>query len=105
MLKNLDACHKDVLPLFREAAVALIERSEGDPEKALCKALAYISGYYKNAMQSRSLITGVERQITLEMRSLEGKWDNPVRYAVELLSKHFPSNLEDNCRGIKGRHD
>lgn len=39
------------------------------------------------------------------MRSLDGKWDNPVRTAVELLQKHFPSNLADNVRGIKGRAD
>jgi hypothetical protein len=39
------------------------------------------------------------------MRSLEGKWDNPVRSAVEMLGKHFPSNLADNVRGIKGRYD
>ena len=70
MLKSLESVNKDVLPLFKEAARALVSQSDGDPEKALCKALAYISGHYKHALQSRSLITGQERQITIEMRSL-----------------------------------
>ena len=55
---NLEQVHKDVLPIFAETARNLIEDCDGDPEKALCKALAYISGYYKAALSTRSLITG-----------------------------------------------
>lgn len=58
MLKNLESVNNQVLSLFSEAAKQLIDSSNGDPEKALCKALAYISGYYKTALQSRSLLTG-----------------------------------------------
>lgn len=50
MLKNLESVNNQVLSLFSEAAKQLIDSSNGDPEKALCKALAYISGYYKTAL-------------------------------------------------------
>jgi ATP-dependent RNA helicase DDX21 len=105
MLKTLDTVSKDVIPFFKEAAQTLIKSSGGDPEVALCKALACMSGYYKTALQSRSLITGQERQITLEMRSLNGKWPNAVRYALDLLQQHFPKSLADNVRGLKVRQD
>jgi len=56
--KNLDEVHDDVLPLFTETARALIRKKGGDAERALCTALAYVSGNYKTALLSRSLITG-----------------------------------------------
>ena len=105
MLKSLESVNKDVLPLFREAARTLVAQSDGDPEKALCRALAYLSGHYKQALQSRSLLTGQERQATLQMRSLGQKWPNPLKLAAELLHQYFPKNLADNVRGIKPRSD
>jgi hypothetical protein len=36
----------------------MIEKFNGDAEKALCTALAYISGHYKSTMTGRSLLTG-----------------------------------------------
>lgn len=58
MLKTLDTVNADVLPFFLEAAKALIASSANDPEKAICKALAYISGYYKNTLSNKSILTG-----------------------------------------------
>jgi hypothetical protein len=65
MLKNLEAVNKAVLPLFTDAAKTLITNCNGNAEEALCRALAYLSGHYKNALSSRSLLTGQEQQITL----------------------------------------
>lgn len=71
----MDICSKlnevsdDVLPLFTETARALIKQKGNDPEKALCTALAYISGHYKAAMNSKSLITGQERMTTVKLES------------------------------------
>ena len=61
--------HDDVLPLFNETAQALIDQKGGDPHKALCTALAYISGYYKAALNAKSLITGQERMVTVKLES------------------------------------
>jgi hypothetical protein len=36
----------------------MIEKFNGDAEKALCTALAYISGHYKSTMAGRSLLSG-----------------------------------------------
>ena len=49
------------MPFFKETAHELIKNMGNDPEKALCAALAYLSGHYKQAMASKSLITGQER--------------------------------------------
>ena len=48
MLKNMVMVNKTVIPLFKDAAQELIKLYQGDAEKALCSALAYMSGYYKN---------------------------------------------------------
>ena len=44
ILKNLDEVSPDVLPLFDEAAESLIIKCGNDPKKAICMALAYLSG-------------------------------------------------------------
>jgi len=41
---------------------------DGDGERALSTALAYMSGYYKNGLPSRSLLSGQERWATTELR-------------------------------------
>lgn len=51
----------------------MIEQHNGDAEKALQIALAYISGHYKAALTSRSLITGQENQLTIKMTSTQGQ--------------------------------
>ena len=64
---NLREVSDEVLPLFVQTAQALIRQKNGDAEKALCTALAYISGNYKAAMMARSLITGQERMVTVKL--------------------------------------
>ena len=73
ILKNLEDVHADVLPLFEDTAKHLIQQQAGNAERALCMALAYISGHYKAALTTRSLITGQENQLTMKMISSRGE--------------------------------
>jgi len=98
-LNNLDSVNQNVVELFREAAKKLISKCDGDAEKALCTALAYISGHYKAAMTNRSLLTGQEKQITIELRSLGGKWPNPTSNALAILRKYWPGKMVDSIKG------
>ena len=70
--KNLEEVHGDVIPLFEDTAEELIRQSGGDATKALCTALAYISGHYKQALNARSLITGQDKMITVKLESTSG---------------------------------
>lgn len=66
-IKNLDQVNQEITYLFEEAAQTLIEKI-GDPKKALMTTLAYLSGHYKQALQARSLLTGQENFITIEIK-------------------------------------
>jgi len=57
-LSNLKDVNDQVLPLFEETSEQLIEDCGGDTKKALKMTLAYLSGYYKQIIESRSLLTG-----------------------------------------------
>jgi hypothetical protein len=57
-LKNLLDVNEDVLYLFEDTAKLLIERNNGDAEKALQVALAYCSGHYKHKLVAKSLLNG-----------------------------------------------
>jgi len=57
--------------MFKEVAKELIANENGDAERALCMTLAYISGHYKTAIAARSLLTGQEKLLTLQMNPLE----------------------------------
>jgi hypothetical protein len=50
--------------LFEDAADMLIKHHKGDARKALCSTLALLSGYHKEEMSARSLLTGQEDQVT-----------------------------------------
>jgi hypothetical protein len=67
-LKDLETVSHEVVPYFKEVARDLINNNKGDAETALCLTLAYISGFYKTAFTSKSLITGQEKMITLIMK-------------------------------------
>jgi hypothetical protein len=58
ILQDLKNVSSEVIPYFREVAAELIQDNKGDAETALCLTLAYISGYYKSAFTSKSLLTG-----------------------------------------------
>lgn len=57
-MKNLLDVNEDVLYLFEDTAKLLIERNNGDAEKALQVALAYCSGHYKHKLVAKSLLNG-----------------------------------------------
>jgi len=99
--KNLEEVHDDVLPMFIETAKALIRQKGGDAEKALCTALAYISGNYKVVMQARSLITGQDRMITVKLESTQ-----QGRLSVEnvnaILRRFWPPTIIDSVRTMRG---
>ena len=57
-IKKVLGVNKDVLDLFTDAATELVDLQDGDKDKALKMALAYMSGCYKGAMTARSLLSG-----------------------------------------------
>ena len=99
--KNLREVSDEVLPLFAETAKALIREKGGDAEKALCTALAYISGNFKCAMQARSLITGQDRMITVKLESTaSGRLSVTNIYSI--LRRFWPANLIESVRSMRG---
>lgn len=63
-IEKLAGVNEKVLPLFSDAADELIALSDGDAKGALLKALAFMSGCHKEALMSRSLLSGQEKCIT-----------------------------------------
>ncbi len=97
---NLKEVHDDVLPLFTDTAKALIDQKGGDAEKALCTALAYISGHYKQALNARSLITGQDRMMTVKLESNQGaRLSTQAVYAI--LRRFWPPQLCDSVRTMR----
>lgn len=86
--------HSDVLPLFEETAKHLIQQQAGNAERALCMALAYISGHYKAALTTRSLITGQENQLTVKMSSVRSEMlTAPACFTI--LRKYWEPRVAD----------
>ena len=99
--KNLDQVHDDVLPLFADTAKALIQQKGGDSIKALCTALAYISGHYKAAIGAKSLITGQDRMITCKLESTQ---DGRIAASqvMSILRRYWPPAICDSIRTMRG---
>ena len=98
---NLNEVHDDVLPLFIETAQELIKQKGGDSVRALCTALAYISGHYKAALNARSLITGQERMVTVKLESTQsGRLS--VSNVYSILRRFWPPALIDSVRTMRG---
>ena len=98
---NLKEVNDAVLPLFEETATALIAQNGGSSEKALCIALAYISGHYKAALNARSLITGQDRMITVKLESnQQGRLS--VSNVYSILRRFWPPALIDSVRTMRG---
>jgi hypothetical protein len=62
----------NALHLFRDLAQVFIEQNDGDAEKALAIALAYCSGHHKDQLVCKSMITGQENVVTVEMTANRG---------------------------------
>ena len=100
IVKNLDEVHDGVLPLFIETARALVAQKKGDAEKALCTALAFISGHYKCAINARSLITGQDRMITVKVESSQGGRIS-VSQVYSILRRFWPPAIGDSVRTMR----
>lgn len=79
--------NSDVLPIFSDTADLLIEKYN-DPKKALQATLAFLSGHYKQVLESRSLLTGQEKCITIEL-ILDNSF-NSVSFVWNILKKFLP---------------
>ena len=88
-LKLLEEVDEKVVPIFMDAATAMIEKEGGDASKALCKTLALLSGHHKEMMQERSMINGQENMVTFQMvmekpfYSVSMVWNVIKRYVPE----------------------
>jgi hypothetical protein len=83
----------------------LVEQCGGDSERALATALAYISGHYSEALSQRSLLTGQERCITLEMKAASGKWPSASSTANMILRKYWPNQMVEQIRNMRTLKD
>ena len=89
ILKNLEEVNNDVLNLFTGASRQLIAQCDGDAERALSMALAFISGHYKTALVARSLITGAEKMLTVKMQSIiQGRLS--IQNVYSILKRYWP---------------
>ena len=48
--KALEEVEDKVVPIFEDAADAVIAQEEGDVKRALCKTLALLSGHHKEVL-------------------------------------------------------
>ena len=69
VLKNLEDVSDSVIPMYEQAAKQFLDSCSGNSIKALSKTLAYISGNYKGVGAGKSMLTGQEQMITLQMNS------------------------------------
>ena len=100
-MKDLENVSHDVVPYFKDVARDLIKNNKGDAESALCLTLAYISGFYKIAFTSKSLITGQEKMITLIMKPTQPESKLSVNQCRDELDHWFNGRLVDNIRIMK----
>jgi hypothetical protein len=99
IVKNLDEVNAEVLPIFEETADILIKSYKGDSKKALCAALAYLSGHHKNVMEIRSLLTGQEKYITFVMKMSKPFF--AVSFVWNILRKLLPETITNEIRGMR----
>ena len=99
ILKNLDQVNDKVLPLFEEAAQALIEKCGNDSKKAVAMTLAYLSGQYKAVLGNRSLLTGQEKYITVQIKF--DKQFMGISYVWSVMRKFLPEDIVQNIKGMR----
>lgn len=77
----------------------MIDKYGGDPKKALSATLAYLSGHYKSMLESRSLLTGQEKYVTIEIKMNNAF--NSVSFVWSILKRHLPENIVNGIRGMR----
>lgn len=105
ILKKLDDVTEQVLDLFTDTAKLLTEKYRGDKDKALKACLAYISGHYQATLVGRSLLSGQEKQTTIELTFPPGKYSNVQEKAWTVLREVFPPKFSDMIRSMKDKKD
>jgi ATP-dependent RNA helicase DDX21 len=99
-IKGFEKVDESVLTLFEDTAQFLID-SKG-ALKAVCLALAYISGTTEK-VKKRSLLTGQELFVTYELKTdIEFRG---VSYVWGILRKLFPQDLTDAIKGMRMYND
>ena len=102
ILKNLNDVNEDVLHLFEDTAKLLVEKYDGNAEKALQIALAYCSGHYKHKLVSKSLLNGQEGFTTIKMES-KGRLGASNAYSI--LRKYWEPRVCDSVKNMKSFRD
>ena len=105
ILKGLGGVNQNMVGLFQDTAKELLAKCGNDPELALCTALAYISGFTCSSLVSRSLLTGQEKWVTVQLRSVDQRWTQPIQQAQYIIKKYWPAKLADSVKSMKARKD
>ena len=103
ILKNLNDVNEHVLPLFEDTARMLIERHDGNAEKALQVALAYCSGHYKHKLVCKSLLNGQENMQTIKLSCQRGRLGPSNAYSI--LRKYWDPRVCDSVKNMKAFSD
>lgn len=94
VLKKLKDVDMEVLPNFDRIADELVSECGNDAKKALKIALAYCSGYYKQAIPTQSLLTNRDGMVTVMMSLGEGgSLDREL--AMTLLQKYWAPKVAE----------
>ena len=93
VLKSLDKVDEKALPFYQDIADELIQQ-EG-AQKALCLALAYISGNLKGINQ-RSILTGTDGSVTFQLET--AKEFRSLSYVYSILRNLIPQ-IADEIKG------
>ena len=99
IIKNLDQVNEQVLPLFEDAAEQLINTYNGNEKLALQATLAYMSGHYKQILTNRSLLTGQEKYITMDMKFRQPFY--AMSFVWNILRRAAPQAITENIRGMR----
>jgi hypothetical protein len=104
VLKKLQDVDMEVLPNFDKIADDLIFECGEDAKKALKIALAYCSGYYKQAVPTNSLLTGRDGMVTIQM-SVEKGSSLDQTTAMTLLQKYWAPKVAEQVKTMRSLTD
>lgn len=96
--KQIETVKQEVLPFFAESADKLIEKHGA--RDAVAAVLALVSGY-QNGIPTRSLLSGMENQITLFFQ-ISHEIQHPG-YVKNIISREYPEMTD--CKGWRMTRD
>ena len=100
VLKKFKDVDEEVLGDFQETAKLMIQQFDGDYERALCTTLAFASGHYKQAVPTKSLLTGRDNMLTIKMFVDQGKQLSEDA-ARTIIAKYWDQRTESNIRDFQ----